>query len=114
MGISDWSADVCASDLEVDRSEDHFAALLQAGNHRIGQRNLGRALVGQADGIVELLALAAVDLHGDARRDQACGRNRDLQDLAVRSEGHTSELQSLMRLSYAVFCLKKKKQKNEY
>src|SRR3546814_3164499 len=32
--------------------------------------------------------------------------------LAARSEEHTSELQSLMRISYAVFCLKKKKQKN--
>src|SRR3546814_8835571 len=32
--------------------------------------------------------------------------------LAVRSEEHTSELQSLMRISYAVFCLKKKKKKN--
>src|SRR3546814_6227370 len=32
--------------------------------------------------------------------------------LCVRSEGHTSELQSLMRISYAVFCLKKKKIKN--
>src|SRR3546814_4616284 len=31
----------------------------------------------------------------------------------VRSEEHTSELQSLMRISYAVFCLKKKKQKNK-
>src|SRR3546814_17787707 len=30
-------------------------------------------------------------------------------DLAIRSEEHTSELQSLMRISYAVFCLKKKK-----
>src|SRR3546814_6321894 len=36
------------------------------------------------------------------------------QDVAVkRSEEHTSELQSLMRISYAVFCLKKKKQKNQ-
>src|SRR3546814_4646199 len=33
-------------------------------------------------------------------------------DEASRSEEHTSELQSLMRISYAVFCLKKKKQKN--
>src|SRR3546814_10472417 len=32
--------------------------------------------------------------------------------LALRSEEHTSELQSLMRISYAVFCLKKKKQEN--
>src|SRR3546814_9938354 len=34
------------------------------------------------------------------------------QQAAVRSEEHTSELQSLMRISYAVFCLKKKNQKN--
>src|SRR3546814_1244074 len=35
----------------------------------------------------------------------------DLQDIEQRSEEHTSELQSLMRISYAVFCLKKKKSK---
>src|SRR3546814_3605277 len=35
-------------------------------------------------------------------------------DPAIRSEEHTSELQSLMRISYAVFCLKKKKNKNKY
>src|SRR3546814_5203444 len=37
----------------------------------------------------------------------------DLQQLKIRSEEHTSELQSLMRISYAVFCLKKKKQYNK-
>src|SRR3546814_3480369 len=37
-----------------------------------------------------------------------------LIDLPHRSEEHTSELQSLMRISYAVFCLKKKKHKNTY
>src|SRR3546814_4805193 len=36
----------------------------------------------------------------------------DLQAKLIRSEEHTSELQSLMRISYAVFCLKKKKQTN--
>src|SRR3546814_10780121 len=35
-----------------------------------------------------------------------------VHDVGIRSEEHTSELQSLMRISYAVFCLKKKKQKN--
>src|SRR3546814_3130628 len=39
-----------------------------------------------------------------------CSLGRD-DDLKVRSEEHTSELQSLMRISYAVFCLKKKNQK---
>src|SRR3546814_2634413 len=34
--------------------------------------------------------------------------------LGIRSEEHTSELQSLMRISYAVFCLKKKKRKSQY
>src|SRR3546814_2276752 len=44
--------------------------------------------------------------------DAATGRDRGarlVHGLAVRSEEHTSELQSLMRISYAVFCLKKKK-----
>src|SRR3546814_7855790 len=38
----------------------------------------------------------------------------DLMDLALRSEEHTSELQSLLRISYAVFCLKKNKSKKHY
>src|SRR3546814_6192774 len=40
------------------------------------------------------------------------GRDQELAAEAARSEEHTSELQSLMRISYAVFCLKKKKQKH--
>src|SRR3546814_8930894 len=49
---------------------------------------------------------------GHARRKQRAARNRRGdrgQFAAQRSEEHTSELQSLMRISYAVFCLKKKK-----
>src|SRR3546814_6995847 len=46
-----------------------------------------------------------------ARRVAICSRwQRRLRRAAGRSEEHTSELQSLMRISYAVFCLKKKKQ----
>src|SRR3546814_10119482 len=53
------------------------------------------------------------DRHGLAaapRREQGIEVDRigDRAELAVRSEEHTSELQSLMRISYAVFCLKKK------
>src|SRR3546814_3935505 len=44
--------------------------------------------------------------------DQA-GFSRQVRELLVRSEEHTSELQSLMRISYAVFCLKKKKKQTE-
>src|SRR3546814_7384430 len=43
-----------------------------------------------------------------ARRQRSCLRSVAPRTAAVRSEEHTSELQSLMRISYAVFCLKKK------
>src|SRR3546814_3159631 len=46
--------------------------------------------------------------------DQLALRGMADELIALRSEEHTSELQSLMRISYAVFCLKKKKQLNTY
>src|SRR3546814_2010410 len=49
-----------------------------------------------------------------SRRDQATGRTRGEGDAGARSEEHTSELQSLMRTSYAVFCLKKKNPTHSY
>src|SRR3546814_3069305 len=49
-------------------------------------------------------------LTGKIRRGQPLPEGSRLRDTAGRSEEHTSELQSLMRTSYAVFCLKKKKQ----
>src|SRR3546814_6621736 len=52
----------------------------------------------------------AVGIHGDAGRLGHLGQDRDIgAQVGDRSEEHTSELQSLMRISYAVFCLKKKK-----
>src|SRR3546814_6508401 len=48
---------------------------------------------------------------GQLLLDEMITRTYSLEELG-RSEEHTSELQSLMRISYAVFCLKKKKQKN--
>src|SRR3546814_1060997 len=59
----------------------------------------GRAPV---DDQLELVAEIAGDMSGACRADLAGG---------IRSEEHTSELQSLMRISYAVFCLKKKNKK---
>src|SRR3546814_10587441 len=47
-------------------------------------------------------------LHGGRRRVHPRGAHAAPADAAPRSEEHTSELQSLMRISYAVFCLKKK------
>src|SRR3546814_7160568 len=119
MRISDWSSDVCSSDL-VD------VAVRVAGELR---RQRMRAEESGADldaervadlprdaqhlaFVVEVQAVAGLDLQrGHAVGEQrACARQRLRQQL-VRSEEHTSEIQSLMRISYAVFCLKKKKNK---
>src|SRR3546814_9049389 len=106
MRISDWSSDVCSSDLsalhrardaESDRTAGRLSAArgaarpfpLQAG------RRLSRGRRGTADRRRPWRALQKP-------------RGRRLRRDAGRSEEHTSELQSLMRISYAVFCLKKK------
>src|SRR3546814_1644954 len=55
----------------------------------------------------------AIFLWGAARAEKKKAPGRGTRRLrATRSEEHTSELQSLMRISYAVFCLKKKKEQN--
>src|SRR3546814_2677524 len=121
MRISDWSSDVCSSDLGgllddgvahrftpadragpvVDCSADRVFVLMgrrgrrQSGSsahHAVGAA-IDAGCIDRADDIcIQWMAdaLAAARLH-------------------LRSEEHTSELQSLMRISYAVFCLKKKK-----
>src|SRR3546814_8180474 len=82
---------------EVDR-DDNGACTLQ---HSQG------ALDGGAGVAVRMAAaIGEVVAHAHAINSMACR-------FAVRSEEHTSELQSLMRISYAVFCLKKKKQKHK-
>src|SRR3546814_1581013 len=53
------------------------------------------------------------ETHGAHYRG-ALGRGQYRARFGVRSEEHTSELQSLMRISYAVFCLKKKKNKKQH
>src|SRR3546814_5295235 len=105
MRISDWSSDVCSSDLFAQS----FGRLLSGGGQVAFQFF---ARLSEGDAIALPLGWRAVRKHGnpggtDARLgrevalDCRCGKNR--------SEEHTSELQSLMRNSYDVFCLKKKK-----
>src|SRR3546814_9462824 len=61
--------------------------------------------------MLQLFQLAAEDARGDGAAHRAVQQRA--ANLAIpRSEEHTSELQSLMRISYAVFCLKKKQHKN--
>src|SRR3546814_5964413 len=70
---------------------------------RLGEQPLVR-------GVVDLLPGQGRDVH---RRQLALPGHRGRAEVEGRSEEHTSELQSLMRISYAVFCLKKKKNKRK-
>src|SRR3546814_2375339 len=125
MRISDWSSDVCSSDL---RPRHIAAAIGQEQARRVG--NLAQPLfahrehadlVGAAKAVLHgaqdailVAALALERQHGiDHMFQNARARDRPVLGHMAdehRSEEHTSELQSLMRISYAVFCLKKKKQ----
>src|SRR3546814_1667816 len=81
-------------------------ALLHARAARCGEDHIG-AFAG--DGFVDALDEGGADAH--AHGTAQIGEVLDPHD--QRSEEHTSELQSLMRISYAVFCLKKKKKENK-
>src|SRR3546814_2115345 len=117
MRISDWSSDVCSSDLALIDHRARVAARRKDGGRvalRLRQRE---PHVGCRDGRLGTLDdPVAEDLHGRTRlsdigergnRAQLVGPLTDiLVHLHQRSEEHTSELQSLMRISYSVFCLK--------
>src|SRR3546814_8823362 len=111
MRISDWSSDVCSSDLELIE-----VGLLQRRNldrHDIAAEVFGDQLVLQQF-LLHAIRIGAglIDfVDGDDDRHLSGLGVIDRLDrlLLDRSEEHTSELQSLMRISYAVFCLKKKK-----
>src|SRR3546814_9815341 len=124
MRISDWSSDVCSSDLLFMDHRVIGDGLLEVGlllltRQLAVQQKIADvhevALLGQfLDRItaVQQNALVAID-EGDLRFTGAGRRVArivgEIARLSVqRSEEHTSELQSLMRNSYAVFCLKKK------
>src|SRR3546814_2117230 len=115
MRVSDWSSDVCSSDLRRQGRLDLAGQGLEARRHALGiavvegfvggvrrgqcggdGADHDRGVVGvepevQVDGLMLVLVLFLV-----------------LMLVFMRSEEHTSELQSLMRISYAVFCLQKK------
>src|SRR3546814_1039658 len=107
MRISDWSSDVCSSDLftttlrslriasrtEMCTSRCRCASWAQPSLRRKRGRSQTRC------------SRRALNCH--PTRSSACGPTRTAAGWN-RSEEHTSELQSLMRISYAVFCLKKK------
>src|SRR3546814_4759921 len=100
MRISDWSSDVCSSDLPAPHRLPQARALhLARLEHHVavGQHHRRAQRVQPLHGFKR----AWVDALGEGVVEHVAGH-------AQRSEEHTSELQSLMRISYAVFCLKKK------
>src|SRR3546814_1520452 len=98
MRISDWSSDVCSSDLE--RAKETVAKRIEVGAPVPAAR-----FEQQRQNEATRIARADLTLRQQERKPS---RSRAMR-VASRSEEHTSALQSLMRSSYAVFCLKKKK-----
>src|SRR3546814_7698527 len=97
MRISDWSSDVCPSDL--------------MSFHNLGER--GPHVTARSADWDAALTDAVTDTDPERRAERIAHWDRlpfaRFAHPRERSEEHTSELQSLMRISYAVFCLKKKK-----
>src|SRR3546814_5201800 len=121
MRISDWSSDVCSSDLcptttigGRDAACQHnieYRAADATANPYVAIAALIRAgLGGLADALPPPAIVAEHPNTLDEARREALGLRRlpETLEAAIRSEEHTSELQSLMRISYAAFCLKKK------
>src|SRR3546814_2351844 len=100
MRISDWSSDVCSSDLPGIRHPAPAFAAEGIRRHDLSGRRRDR---GHCIGDRRILC-------GPAWRHLIVGAGHRAEGRGdgPRSEEHTSELQSLMRISYAVFCLKKK------
>src|SRR3546814_1957799 len=111
MRISDWSSDVCSSDLGVH----HLRHVRRPRLCRCGHAPAGRHACAMMRGMI--LALLRARARGQAESDCAAEAQASKADppghphplsVRARSEEHTSELQSLMRISYADFCLKTK------
>src|SRR3546814_5730451 len=139
MRISDWSSDVCSSDLEavhrvvsglqifqeievtvaiIEDGEIDEALAIVLHQQLIGifGRRYARRRGARGNALVHLGFVVEVGVHFELDRPAERDDFQEIDDVAFgpdiflgnRSEEHTSELQSLMRISYAVFCLKKK------
>src|SRR3546814_2625521 len=114
MRISDWSSDVCSSDLRgagvQDLRSEACAGGLTPRRRGAGGEDMLGAMQDFELRVPRLLDHAAREhAHREIVTRWADGRESRTDWAGVRSEEHTSGLQSLMRISYAVFCLKKKK-----
>src|SRR3546814_2980512 len=106
MRISDWSSDVCSSDLLVEvgeqRREGPFRRHWNTTFHGLSSATCALFITAPFASAVSTLETTLLVFAGSTSRLLARGV------VMARSEEHTSELQSLMRTSSAVFCFKKK------
>src|SRR3546814_7199156 len=98
MCISDWSSDVCSSDLGEPGPGGDVVCILSGQTISLPPESLADRYGSSSD----------YEQRFEAAADEAIEAGFVLSDDRERSEEHTSELQSLMRISYAVFCLKQK------
>src|SRR3546814_5075359 len=123
MRISDWSSDVCSSDLLATGAGSHDRHQLFGNGGGLVDPTLQAAFAAPAPwifGAVEIVlpdynlrlldGASELTINGNLYK----GEDATFGTLAaIRTEEQTSELQALMRIPYAVFCLKKKKKKEQ-
>src|SRR3546814_8786392 len=111
MRISDWSSDVCSSDLRQRRR----GPPRRHRPRRPAAQELMRTIAPEGQGTtmstIRLLVCVLLIAASGCQQQAAATAAQSMPSATemLRSEEHTSELQSLMRISYAVFCLKKQK-----
>src|SRR3546814_2156553 len=111
MRISDWSSDVCSSDLRLSWgrgawSREKMSSMLSAATPASSRAMVSRWPAALASG--SRLSSSSARSRPSIAAPPASKERLPKVIRPDRSEEHTSELQSLMRISYAVFCLKKK------
>src|SRR3546814_6624380 len=109
MRISDWSSDVCSSDLGCSAPARPIARSTadQSGAAHAG---LASRRLANPKAMVFFSIIDPSSAHSTRKASRHASAPPASRDITLRSEEHTSELQSLMRISYAVFCLQKKKE----
>src|SRR3546814_6195562 len=125
MGISVWSSDVCASDLgrgialdagnELNIRSAQNASDSESNRHN-GGGEVGLVFGSEGVGVYASVNIGKGNLEREGNRQQEAylyagdrlgftsGKDTNITGATLRSEEHTSELQSLMRISYAVIC----------
>src|SRR3546814_5431468 len=133
MRISDWSSDVCSSDLAQGLAYDvqsmdatfarlypeQYAATISGDRMAQDARERWKNTLDGLHTAMRMQAQVSQNLAQDESAladlvSQSQSATGALQAQQARSEEHTSELQSLMRISYAVFCLNKKQIHNKH